>query len=102
MDINELINYLLTPIAQVALIIGLAEIIKRLGLDNRFIPIVDVVLGLICGYGVYYVSMGRTVTESVLVGLALGLSACGLFSGIKNVTENKDTGSSEQLDEEDC
>lgn len=101
MDINELINYLLTPIAQVALIIGLAEIIKRLGLDNRFIPIVDVVLGLICGYGVYYVSMGRTVTESILVGLALGLSACGLFSGIKNVAENKNTESGEQLDSED-
>lgn len=102
MDTKELINYLLTPVAQVALIIGLAEIVKRLGLENRFIPIVDVVLGLICGYGVYYVSMGRTVTESVLVGLALGLSACGLFSGIKNVTENKDTESGEQLDEEDC
>ncbi len=103
MDTNELINYLLTPIAQVAIIIGLAEIIKRLGLEKRFIPIVDVVLGLICGYGVYYVSLGRTVTESVLVGLALGLSACGLFSGIKNLKggNNDETESGEEPDAED-
>ena len=103
MDTNELINYLLTPVAQVALIIGLAEIIKRLGLENRFIPIVDIVLGLICGICVYNISLNYPMTESILVGLALGLSACGLFSGIKNLKggSNDETESGEQLNSED-
>lgn len=87
MDIKELMTYLFTPVAQVALIIGIAEIIKRGGLPAKYIPIVDVVLGLISGIFVYGVGMDYGITNGVMLGLALGLSACGLFSGIKNVTE---------------
>ena len=48
MDINELITYLLTPAAQIAIIMGLAEVVKRLELiDVKYIPIVDLALGQI-------------------------------------------------------
>ena len=88
MDIAELITYLLTPVAQVALIIGLAEVVKRLQIfDKKYIPILDIVLGLISGICVYTLSLGYEVIEGIVIGLALGLSACGLFSGIKNITE---------------
>lgn len=87
MDIGELIKYLLTPIAQVALIIGLAELIKRVGCPTKFIPLIDLGLGLVSGICIYGLTMGYGITESVVLGIALGLSACGLFSGIKNVTE---------------
>ena len=87
MDIGELITYLLTPIAQVALIIGLAEVAKRVGFPKKYIPIVDLVLGLLSGVCVYGIAMKVGIIESILVGLALGLSACGLFSGIKNVAQ---------------
>ena len=90
MDIGELIKYLLTPIAQVALIIGLAELIKRLGCPTKFIPLIDLGLGLVSGICVYGLTMGYGITESVVLGIALGLSACGLFSGIKNVTETEE------------
>lgn len=88
MDINELVKYLLTPTAQVGLIIGLAEIIKRQGwFKKEFIPIVDVVLGVLSGILVYGVMLGYGIGMGVIIGLAEGLSACGLFSGVKNVVE---------------
>lgn len=85
MDIGELITYLLTPVAQVALIIGLAEIIKRVGFPVKYIPLIDLGLGLVSGLCVYGFALELGVVDGVLVGIALGLSACGLFSGIKNV-----------------
>ena len=57
MDIKELMTYLFTPVAQVALIIGIAEIIKRMGMATKFIPLVDLGLGLISGIGVYTMSI---------------------------------------------
>lgn len=85
MGIDELKTFLLTPIAQVGLIIGLAEIIKRLGLESRFIPLVDISLGLISGIEIYSVGLGYPISEGILIGFALGLEACGLFSGCKNL-----------------
>ena len=89
MDERDLVLYLLTPVAQVGLIIGIAEIVKRLGLPTRFIPLVDLALGLISGICVYVLSKGYEWVSGVMIGLAIGLSACGLFSGIKNLTERE-------------
>lgn len=84
MDINELITYLLTPIAQVGLIMGLAEIAKRLGLEKKYIPLFDVIVGIVSGVGIYGIAYGHGIVNGILLGLAFGLSACGLFSGLKN------------------
>lgn len=89
MEERDLVLYLLTPVAQVALIIGIAEIIKRLGLPTRYIPLVDLALGLISGICVYVLSKGYDWVSGVMIGIAIGLSACGLFSGIKNLTEKE-------------
>ena len=85
MDVGEMIAYLLTPVVQVALIIGLAELIKGLGLEKRWIPLVDLGLGILSGIFVYHFVFGNGIIESLVLGVALGLSACGLFSGIKNM-----------------
>lgn len=87
MDIEQLITYLFTPASQVALIMAMAELIKQLGLDKRWIPLVDLGLGLLSGILVFTIYFGKQPIEGVVIGLALGLSACGLFSGIKNVVE---------------
>lgn len=88
MDTNELVNYLLTPAAQVLVIIALAEVAKRLELfDKKYIPLLDLVLGIISGIIVFGVLQGQGWLTGTLIGVALGLSACGLFSGIKNITE---------------
>ena len=87
MDINELLTYLLTPVSQIALIMALAELVKKIGLDARYIPLVDLGLGILSGVMIYTVYSGMQVIEGVVLGIALGLSACGLFSGVKNVSE---------------
>lgn len=87
METTDLLTYLLTPAAQVGLIMALAEVIKRLGLDARFIPVVDVALGVISGIVIYTLYLSMHPVEGLVIGVALGLSACGLFSGVKNVSE---------------
>ena len=84
MDISTLIESLLLPTSQVALIIGLAELCKRVGVNTKYIPLIDLALGIISGVCIYGVSMGYGALKGVVVGIAIGLSACGLFSGIKN------------------
>lgn len=90
MDVNELITYLLSPVAQVALIVGLAEVLKRLGCPTKYIPLVDLLLGLVSGVCIYGMVMGFGMAKGVILGIALGLSACGLFSGIKNTFEQEE------------
>lgn len=88
MDTNELINYLLTPAAQVLLIIALAELIKKMELfDKKYIPLVDLILGVVSGIVVFGIMQNLGWLTGAMLGIALGLMACGLFSGVKNVTE---------------
>lgn len=82
---EELMTYLLAPAGQIALIIGLAQLAKNLGLKTKFIPLLDVALGLLSGILVYGIEANYGITKGIMLGLAIGLSACGLFSGIKNV-----------------
>lgn len=81
---SELVDYLLSPAVQVMLIIGLAELWKKLELPKRWIPLFDLAVGILFGFLVY----GRLgVVPALMIGIAEGLSACGLFSGIKNTME---------------
>lgn len=84
-DINTLVTYLVTPVGMVALIIALAEVAKNLGVNKKYIPLLDLVIGLI---GSCFIYQDLTMVYRVLAGIALGLSACGLFSGIKNTYES--------------
>ena len=87
MGFDELNELLLSPTAIVALIIGIAEILKKIGLPAKYIPIIDVMLGIAAGICVYGLMLNHDLANGALIGLAMGLSACGLFSGVKNVVE---------------
>lgn len=82
---EDLLTYLLTPAAQIALVIGLAEVFKRTGFPKRFIPILDLTLGILSGVFVYGVFLNQGIFAGVILGIGIGLSACGTFSGIKNL-----------------
>ncbi len=86
-ETHELITTLLTPVMQVALIMAIAEVVKRLGLNTKYIPLVDLGLGICSGLLIYTAHLHFSPVEGVVLGIALGLSACGLFSGVKNLTE---------------
>lgn len=66
----------------IAIITGLIEIFKKLGLNTKFAPVISVILGLFFAFlcGEYTV-----IADIVINGLIIGLSACGLYSGAKTL-----------------
>lgn len=98
---NDLLTYLITPAAQVAMIIGIAEVFKKVGFPIRFIPILDVAFGLLSGIFVYGWYLGNGIPAGIIIGLGIGLSACGTFSGIKNLFEKHESIEIFEEDEDD-
>ena len=66
----------------IALIIGVTEIVKRIGLEPKWCPLVAIVLGV----GLNFIGkvVGAEAGELVIGGLVAGLTAVGLYSGAKN------------------
>ena len=76
-------------VGAVALIIGLVQLIKGLGLPAKYAGLASVCLGLTIGLGQAYLAE-QVAFEAVVTGLALGLSAAGLYSTTKNAVEKKE------------
>lgn len=72
----------LTETAIVPVVVAITQAIKNLGLDSKFSPIVAIVLGI-----VFTLTIGGLSLESGLKGLIFGLSASGLYSGAKAMTQ---------------
>lgn len=71
-------------IAIIPLIIGVTELVKRLGLPDKFAALFSTVLGVVIG--LVYVAP-ENPPKAILVGLSMGLAASGLYSGVKNTVE---------------
>jgi hypothetical protein len=63
----------------VAIIIGLVEVIKRMGLNSKYAPFVSVVLGVAFSFLFPQANIGLTIVFGIIV----GLTSCGLYSGTK-------------------
>lgn len=68
----------------VAIVMGLSEVFKNLGLNSKLIPIVNLILGIIVG--IVYSGLG--IKNGIATGIIVGLTASGFYSGTKNVIEN--------------
>ncbi|MDQ0175968.1 hypothetical protein [Bacillus chungangensis] len=68
-------------VAIIPLILALVELFKIGGLKPKYSPFVAVVFGLLIG--IFY--LDAELKEGIIVGLMLGLSATGLYSGSKNL-----------------
>lgn len=68
----------------VPLIMGIVQVAKVSGLNSRYAPLLSLALGLAFGVG-----MGEVNFDGIMQGIAIGLSASGLFSGGKAML-NKD------------
>lgn len=69
-------------IGLIPLIMGVSEVLKKAGINEKFIPIVDLILGIGAGF-----LLSSNVKEAIVYGIFMGLSASGLYSGIKNVKQ---------------
>ena len=67
----------------VAFIIGLVAACKPFVTDKRFWPLLGLFFGVALNLGLAYVRGGDPV-PAVVLGLMAGLSAGGLYSGVKN------------------
>jgi hypothetical protein len=68
----------------VAVTVGITEVLKRIigdiPLSPRITPLIALVMGVALSLGAYEVNF-----NTVFTGLIVGLSASGLFSGVKSV-----------------
>ncbi|MHA6260838.1 hypothetical protein ACXYMX_13215 [Sporosarcina sp. CAU 1771] len=76
----------------IPLIIGIVQLLKITGLPKKMLPIVSLLFGLLAG--IFYMHPGD-IKGGILVGLMMGLSASGMYSGGKALIEqpesNKDS-----------
>ncbi len=70
----------------IPLIIGLVELLKRYGLKKKMLPIMAMLFGVVAGVMYVYPTNWKA---GILIGLMMGLSASGLYSGGKTVVQNK-------------
>ncbi|SMO53100.1 hypothetical protein [Melghirimyces algeriensis] len=71
-------------VALVPLIMGVVELTKLWGVSSKWAALLSVLLGLTAGLTL--VSPDSWI-RGTIVGLAMGLSASGLYSGVKNTRE---------------
>ena len=78
-------------IVMVPLIVGLVEVAKRVGLPTQYAAMLALGLGVLVSVGSWVAAEagGRDLFEATLVGLALGLSASGLYSVARTITSSE-------------
>lgn len=86
----------------IAVIVGLVELLKQAGLPKKASPLVALAFGV--AGGVIYLFPGD-VKAGIFMGLVMGLSASGLYSGGKALLEHKEKevtyGKEEEVNEEE-
>jgi hypothetical protein len=75
-------------VALIPLIIGLVQVLKYFGFGKKwFLPLASLLFGVLAG--VIYVNP-YDVKEGILIGLLMGLSASGMYSGGKAILEKEE------------
>ena len=83
MSFDELIEFLLTPAAQIGIVIGLTEVLKSLGISKKIVPLAALLIGTTCGSFVYGYILHYGFSKGIVIGTELGLASSGLFSHTK-------------------
>jgi hypothetical protein len=75
---------MITDAVIIAIIMGLAETVKQIGFSKKFLPLFNIVLGV----AAFFVWQGFDEWQTALFsGIVAGLTASGLYSGVKNVVQ---------------
>lgn len=68
----------------IPIIIGIVQLLKVTGIQKRLLPISSLILGILAG--IFYVNP-QDIRSGILVGVMMGLSASGMYSGGKAIME---------------
>ena len=63
-----------------AIVIGLVQVAKTMGLPSRYAPLLAIILGVL---GLLVITWFAPEAKVVFTGIVVGLTACGLYSGVK-------------------
>jgi len=66
----------------IPLIVGVVEVLKRAGLPIKYAPLTSLAIGFF--FGVFFI---ESFKEGIIVGMMVGLSATGLYSGSKHIMQ---------------
>lgn len=68
---------------------GVVEVIKQFTGEksSRFLPLISLITGLVITLGVAPLSF--SLTDKIIYGLIVGLSASGLYDGVKTLKQEK-------------
>jgi hypothetical protein len=78
---------LLFGISAIPAIVGLVQVVKDLGVPSNFAPLCAVIFGILAGFAQFFAGQLPWIPAAV-TGVALGLSAVGLYSGARTVASN--------------
>lgn len=59
----------------IAVLIGVSQVAKKLGLPTKYVPLMNLLLGIVCGF----YAIDAPVFEQIITGAIIGLSASGLY-----------------------
>ena len=67
----------------VAIIVGISQVMKNVGLPTKYIPLINLILGVGLSF---LVLTGSSIQDIILQGLIVGLSAGGLYDQSKGIS----------------
>jgi len=69
--------------AIIAVIVGISEAVKHAGFPHKWVPLLNIALGVAA-----MLFLNQDVPAiNAWNGILMGLTACGLYSGVKNMSE---------------
>jgi len=78
----------------IGIVMAIAELMKKKGINTNYIPIVNLIIGLLMGF--FYVAPSDP-REAILSGLIIGLSSSGVYTSGKH-TKHLFNGKKEGMD----
>ncbi|HDR4480130.1 holin [Bacillus thuringiensis] len=70
----------------IGIIVGLSQIGKTIGLQTKYVPLLNLTLGIVLGV----LFLGGDIKTNVFQGIIIGLSASGLFDHTKIIKKDVD------------
>ncbi|PHE16438.1 holin [Bacillus toyonensis] len=70
----------------IGIVVGLSQIVKTIGLQTKYVPLLNVTLGIVLGV----LFLDGDIKTNVFQGIIIGLSASGLFDHTKIMKKDVD------------
>ncbi|PEE81752.1 holin [Bacillus toyonensis] len=70
----------------IGIVVGLSQIVKTIGLQTKYVPLLNLTLGIVLGV----LFLDGDIKKNVFQGIIIGLSASGLFDHTKIMKKDVD------------